>query len=219
MTKSDITQKRVERTKAFKIIFPFLFFTSVTLADIYKCHDTDGSVHFSDNPCNEKSEPIELEPLNISSGTKSVSSDEGELEFGERVDLLVCPGGEGTKLPIKLCLNSSSLGCVFNNKYLKRVVSNIDDLKADVSQKQLTLLNEQYVSKTELWEFGTPGNEWDVGTGIRGYVVLNNVKAEFFVAAIYQGFPNKPPSGQARLLPLDSTKHKKCSARTILDRI
>lgn len=132
-----------ERTRAFIFVFPFLFFTSVTPAGIYKCYDTDGSVHFSDNPCNEKSEPVELEPLNISSGTQPVNSGEAEVELDERVDLLVCPGGEGTKLPIKLCSNSGSAGGVFNNQYLKRVVSNIDDLKPEVSHKQLALLKEQ----------------------------------------------------------------------------
>lgn len=216
---SLITQKMVEHAQTIMVMLPILIFASVTHANIYKCYDADGRIQFSDKPCDENSEAIELQPLNISSSTKPANSDAGAVEFSDKVDLLTCPGGEGTKLPAKLCKKLSSGGCSFNSQYLKRIVTSIDELKVDISDKQVELLKRHSDSKTEVWEFGTPGNEWDIGTGIRGYVVMKKENAKFFVATLYQGLPNKQPGGQARLLPLDSTHLTRCSARTVLDKI
>ena len=218
MNRKNMILKMVERTQAIMLILPILFFASVSHADIFKCYDANGGIQFSDKPCDGNAEAIELKPLNISSGTKPATSNAGAVEFSDKVDLLTCPGGEGTNLPAKLCQKLSGAGCTFNSQYLKRIVTNIDELRADISEKQVELLKKYSGSKTEAWEFGTPSNEWDAGTGIRGYVVLKNESAKFFVATLYQGFPNKQPSGQARFLSLDSGHLNKCSARTLLDK-
>lgn len=199
------------------LIFPIVFFVSTTRADIYKCYDTNDRVHFSDKPCGKNSQAVELEPLNISPAGEKLISNIDNVKYSDRLDLLICSGDEGTILPIKLCQETIGADCRFHPFYLTRVVRDIDSLSTDISESQIDLIKKYSVTGTEAWEFATPSSEWNTGTGVRGYVVLKNETAMYYVPVLYQGLPNKPPDGEARRLPLKSRDHKKCKDRSIMD--
>jgi len=191
-----------KQTHKLLLIISIVCFVSITRADIYKCYDANDRVHYSGKPCGKKSQAVELEPLNISPGTKKLDSNTDNVKYSDRLDLLICSGNQGTILPIKLCQETSGADCRFHPGYLIGVVKDIDALITDISDSQIDLIKKYSVIGTEVWEFATPSSEWNVGTGARGYVVLKNGAAIYFVAVLYQGFPNKQPSGEARHLPL-----------------
>ena len=184
---------------------------SMAHAEIYKCTDANGKVIFSDKACGTNAHAVELAPLNTVSGAD-------EIEYSDKADLLVCPGGHGTVLPSKLCKDPGRNDCQFRLGYLINLITDINTLKNDISDAQIDLIEKYYRNGTELWEFGTPGREWDAGTGIRGYVVIRRTKPVFYMATLYQGLPSKGPNGSVRRLPLKGRHLKRCKDKSIMDR-
>ena len=215
----EIRESNIKYFWLILILFIILFIFPTSHAGLYKCYDQNGSVQYTDEPCEGNSSTLNLEPLNINSDSKSSSTNVNseDVKMTKRVDKLICKGGVGTKLPAKLCLGSQE-SCKFPTAYLKRVVTNLDKLKSSISEKQVELLKKYSGTKTEVWEFGTPSSEWDSGTGMRGYVVIKKGKGIFFVPTLYQGFPNIPPAGHARMLPAVGKNYKQCTDRSIMDR-
>lgn len=192
-----------------------LIMAAMAHADFYKCEDASGRTIFSDRPCGNNASLIETNSANTSSETNGTTAPV-KTEYGDRPDLLVCSGGHGTTLPAKLCDPSNPNNCLFRFEYLKNVITDAETLKNDISDSQISLVEKNIKSGDELWEFGTPGNEWDGGTGIRGYVVLRKLKATFYLAVLHQGVPNKSPAGGVRYLPLKG-RPKSCENRNIMN--
>jgi len=188
-----------------------LFGVSIAHAEIYKCNDIYGVLQFSDKPCGKNAQAVELESLNISSSPEKV-------EHSDTLDLLICSGGQGTILPSKLCQSPGSSDCQFRSNYLRSIIIDVNTLNNDISETQIELIKKHAEPGTEIWEFGTRSNEWDEGTGIRGYVVIRKTKAIYFVPVLYQGLPNKQPSGDIRPLPLKGRDYKRCQDRSIMDK-
>jgi Domain of unknown function (DUF4124) len=183
---------------------------SIAHAEIYKCNDINGEVQFSDKPCGRNAKAIELESSNINSRSERV-------DLNDNPDLLICPGEQGTNLPIKLCQQLGSTDCQFRLNYLRNIITDVNTLNNDLSKTQIDLIKKYTQPGTVIWEFGTRSNEWDEGTGIRGYVVLKKTRAIYFVPVFYQGLPNKLPNGDIRHLPLKGRDYKRCEDRNIMD--
>lgn len=183
-------------------------------ADYYKCKDKSGRTVFSDTPCGAGVRVRETD--SASSLPQESQQDTAEdMKYGDRPDLLVCPGDHGNTLPAKLCDSSQATSCYFKFEYLQNLLANANDLKNDITESQANLIEKNVGNGDELWEFGTPGSDWDSGTGIRGYVVLRRLKATFYLAVLYQGIPNKSPDGGARYLPLKG-RPTRCENRNIM---
>jgi hypothetical protein len=187
-----------------------LFAASAANAGIYKCSDADGQVMFSDKACDTNVNTIELKSLNT-------PAPEEKPAYSDKSDLRICPGGHGTILPEKLCDDTETTGCRFRSDYLRNIITDIGTLRNDISDAQVDLIEKNIRQGSELWEFSAPDNEWDAGTGIRGYVVISHFKPVFYMVALYQGLPNKPPNGDVRYLPLEGRYLKACKDRTIMD--
>ena len=185
-----------------------------TQASFYKCIDPNGKTIFSDKPCGKEQQTIKINQTNT---TTPVEINSGDIKYSNKPDLLVCPGGHGTNLPAKLCNSSKSTNCQFETKYLKNVITDLQELKNELSDPEFDVVKKNLKSSDELWEFGTPGNEWDSGTGIRGYVVMKKLNAVFYMAVLHQGYPNYPPNGSVAYLPKKGPP-KKCKDRNIMDR-
>jgi len=199
----------------FTIII-ILFFSCYSVnAEIFHCLDKQGKSIFSDSACGENANKIDLKTVNSYSPSEKKSW--FELSKNKRADLQICGPYKGTRIPIKLCENDSPSTCNARSSYLKNVITDYSILKEDkLTTQDILALKNATKPKHTLWSFNAPNKEWDLGTGIRGYIITHRHKATYVHVVLYQGLPNKFDDGTIRWLPSNGIP-KRCRYRSIMD--
>jgi len=192
---------------------------SVAHAEVYQWRDGEGMLHFGDKPpedSNARQVEIKQNQNVILADNPQVNGNTQARAVSDRVDSLVCKAKAGNRLPRKLCDSSNKKQCLFRTDYLGRLVKP-EAIKDEIAEQEFEQLKQRHVPGTLLWTYQSPSQEWDQGTGIRGYVLLKG-KTErdlgYLIVVMYQGRPNLPPNGGPIFLP-EKGRPKQCDQRDL----